>query len=187
MPASDKFDGLDVMVDVPDQAASTPGPSVPLLASDEEIDVQAWLTQHGVSKRKAEQFLDRAPCRSLRTLAVYLRLQVPPLEYANTDSINTEMLALLGLRGKGARSLLNEAGLQGAAAKRCSIVACRCDAQPALYSCTHRSSGSPAPTEWLTSRSRGYRRHQYGRARGGCADSTGGHRHNRADGVIIAW
>lgn len=82
--------------------------------ADEDSEAFQCLTAVGVSKRNAARFLTRARCISAREVALFLRLQLPPLGFANTHAVDTETEQLLGIRGSKARKLLQDLGVLGA-------------------------------------------------------------------------
>jgi hypothetical protein len=65
-----------------------------------------WLAARGTPKRKARQFLMKSGCDSLESMALYLRFQLPPLQYANEDCVNAEMMELFGVGPKNARRII---------------------------------------------------------------------------------
>jgi hypothetical protein len=72
------------------------------------------LLAHGVSQRKATVFLERVRCVTEKELSLFLRFQLPPLEYANDDAVNRDMSALLGVCGRKALRLLQHLDVFGA-------------------------------------------------------------------------
>ena len=67
-----------------------------------------WLGNHGVGKRKARQFLIRSGCDSLESMAIFLRFQLPPLEYANEDCVNIDMHTMFGVNPRNARRIITD-------------------------------------------------------------------------------
>jgi hypothetical protein len=47
-----------------------------------------WLKKHGVEDQQARQFLVESGCKSVASLALYLRLQLT-FPFSNEDTINT--------------------------------------------------------------------------------------------------
>lgn len=81
---------------------------------DKELkDSAAWLTRHGVAKKRVKAFLETSGCTSLDSVALYLRLQLSPLDLANTDCINLEMSELMGVTGKRARKIIKDLNVFG--------------------------------------------------------------------------
>lgn len=76
-------------------------------------DSAAWLIRHGVSKKHVKQFLETSGCTSLESMALYLRLELSPLDLANTDCINLEMSELMGVTGKRARKIIKDLNVFG--------------------------------------------------------------------------
>ena len=83
-------------------------------AANKDSEAFQRLTAAGVSKRCAARFLARARCISAREVALFLRLQLPPLQFANAPAVDAEMQDLLGITGKRARQLLQDFGVPGA-------------------------------------------------------------------------
>lgn len=83
---------------------------LPIRPSDDKYtsltEVTAWLRERGVSKRKARDFLRRSGCITVDNVALYLRFQLPPLQFANIDCVNRDMWSLLGVSGKNARRII---------------------------------------------------------------------------------
>lgn len=65
-----------------------------------------WLGNHGVGKRKARQFLIRSGCDSLESMAIFLRFQLPPLEFANEDCVNVDMHNMFGVNPRNAKRII---------------------------------------------------------------------------------
>ena len=95
---------------------TNPGPRadvrsrLPIRPTDDKYtsltEVTAWLRERGVSKRKARDFLQRSGAVTVDNLALYLRFQLPPLQFANIDCVNRDMWYLLGVTGKAARRII---------------------------------------------------------------------------------
>eukprot|EP00892_Ulva_mutabilis_P012255 jgi/Ulvmu1/9401/UM051_0029.1 len=77
-------------------------------------DVGTWLAKRGVSKKNIEKFLDESGCTTLDNMALYLRLQLSPLDLANTDCVNIEMAEIMGVTGKRARAIIKDLNVFGA-------------------------------------------------------------------------
>lgn len=70
--------------------------------------VMLWLKERGVKQRAAEAFLRESGCETVQDLAVYLRVKLAPLDYANVDSINWEMRDMLGVNGSQAFQIISD-------------------------------------------------------------------------------
>lgn len=73
--------------------------------------VMCWLVDRGVRRKTAEQFLRNSGCETTQDLAVFLRVKLAPLAYANVDSINSEMRELLGVNGTNAFRIIKDIDL----------------------------------------------------------------------------
>jgi hypothetical protein len=75
----------------------------------------------------------RTGCTSLHSIAVWLRLQLPPLHLANTDCVMEEMKIQLGVTGKKAANIIQELNVEGKCL--CASSACwRCPSSAATIS-----------------------------------------------------
>eukprot|EP00892_Ulva_mutabilis_P006100 jgi/Ulvmu1/3862/UM018_0081.1 len=85
---------------------------LPIRPSDDKYtsltEVTAWLRERGVSKGKAREFLRRSGCTSVDGVALYLRFQLPPLQFANVDCINEDMNELMGVTHGKARRIIQD-------------------------------------------------------------------------------
>lgn len=77
--------------------------------------VVTWLLEHGVTRAAAVRFLLVSGCSSIHGVAVYLRMQLPPLQLANTACVDKEMNALLGVTGDRARKIIKDVDVLGMA------------------------------------------------------------------------
>ena len=59
--------------------------------ANETEELRAWLKGHHVSSAKIDACLERSGIVNLKQLALYLRLQLPPLDYANEASLREHM------------------------------------------------------------------------------------------------
>ena len=106
---------------------TNPGPRadvrsrLPVRPSDDRYtsltEVTAWLRSRGVSKRAARDFLHRSGCITVDNVALYLRFQLPPLQYANVDSIQRDMWDLLGVTGSKARRIITDLDIVSASSQ----------------------------------------------------------------------
>ena len=83
-----------------------------------DSEAVAWLLSRGVKQRAAELFLEQSGCETIADVAVFLRVQLAPLAYANVDSINSEMRELLGVNGANAFRIIKD--IDVASAPGCS-------------------------------------------------------------------
>lgn len=85
---------------------------LPIRPSDDRYtsltEVTAWLRARGVSKGGARSFLRRSGCTTVDNVALYLRFQLPPLQFANTDCVNRDMWDLLGVTAGNARRIISD-------------------------------------------------------------------------------
>lgn len=86
------------------------------------------LVDAGVSERKAAGFLARARCTTTDEVALFLRMQLPPLRFANAHAVDTEMRTLLGVTGERARALLQKLDVLGVFPK--------CGESPSVSACS---------------------------------------------------
>lgn len=87
---------------------------MPAPRKDRDIkDTAAWLSRHGVAKKHIKAFLETSGCTSLDSMALYLRLQLSPLDLANTDCINLEMSDMMGVTGKRAKKIIKDLNVFG--------------------------------------------------------------------------
>lgn len=96
------------------------------LGPDTTQPLQQWLRGHGVSARKTTEVLHKSGCRDTDGLALYLRFQLPPLEYAQPESIDQHMHKLFGVGSRRGRKMVRELNVQGARLFAC---ACPCEAR----------------------------------------------------------
>lgn len=73
----------------------------------------AWLCERGVAESRARDFLRRSGCVTVADVALYLRLQLPPLQFANGDGINDEMRVQLGVAGRAAQRIISDLNIAG--------------------------------------------------------------------------
>jgi hypothetical protein len=73
--------------------------------------VMAWLRERGVRQKAAEKFLQESGCETIQDLAVFLRVKLAPLDYANVDSVNAEMRDILGVNGSRAFRIIKDIDL----------------------------------------------------------------------------
>eukprot|EP00892_Ulva_mutabilis_P001282 jgi/Ulvmu1/11154/UM071_0038.1 len=71
--------------------------------------VRTWLIEHGVAEASAVQFLHVSGCDSVRSVAAYLRMQLPPLQRATVEAVLLEMWALFGVRRDRAQRIIRDA------------------------------------------------------------------------------
>jgi hypothetical protein len=76
--------------------------------------VMAWLRERGVRQKAAERFLQESGCETIQDLAVFLRVKLAPLDYANVDSVNAEMRDILGVNGSQAYRIIKDIDLASA-------------------------------------------------------------------------
>lgn len=76
-------------------------------------DTAGWLARHGVSKQNIKKFMEVSGCTSLDSMALYLRLQLSPLDLANTDCINLEMYEVMGVTGRKASKIIKDLNVFG--------------------------------------------------------------------------
>ena len=91
-------------------------PSSALASSQERVgsEAAAWLQEHDVRPHNAAAFLRRSDCRTVADLAVFLRFQLPPREFASSECIHTEMHELLGVPGSVAQRIISDLGIMRA-------------------------------------------------------------------------
>lgn len=87
---------------------------MPARKNSDTRDVVAWLARRGVSKKNIQKFLDTSGCKTVDNVALYLRLQLSPLDLANTDCVNLEMADIMGVTGKRARNIIKDLNVFGA-------------------------------------------------------------------------
>lgn len=68
----------------------------------------AWLMERGVAAAHAAAFRHRSGCDTVSDVALFLRFQLPPLEYANADCIHNDMLELLGVPPSTAQRIVSD-------------------------------------------------------------------------------
>ena len=73
-----------------------------------------WLLERSVSKGKAHEFIGRSGSATAADVALFLRFQLPPLQFANRDSISRAMRSLLGTSGATSRGILRDLGIMRA-------------------------------------------------------------------------
>lgn len=88
-------------------APGTPPPAHPP-PTTVKYDFVAWLVERGVAWGDANRFAMATGCSSCEEAAIYLRLQLPPLQLANSDAIDDEMRELLGCGGAVARRVIQD-------------------------------------------------------------------------------
>lgn len=81
--------------------------------------LRQWLRRKGVSERKTTEVLHRSGCRTPEQLALYLRFQLPPLEFANDGSIADHMHTLFGVGARRGRAMISELRVAGARCASC--------------------------------------------------------------------
>lgn len=59
-----------------------------------------------MGKRKARHFLIQSGCDSLDSMALYLRFQLPPLQFANEDCVNIDMHKMFGVTARNSRRII---------------------------------------------------------------------------------
>lgn len=89
-------------------------PSSPGITLHETTELEDWLRRKGVPKKKIDVLIMSSGCTDTTSLALYLRLQLPPLELANPGCIKEDMQALFGVSFGTARSMLKELDVQSA-------------------------------------------------------------------------
>lgn len=77
-------------------------------------ELEAWLVKHGAKRRKARAVLHKAGCTDAQSLALFLRLQLPPLDGANNASLRDHFDDLFGCGLKSGRRIIAELGVAGA-------------------------------------------------------------------------
>ena len=73
-----------------------------------------WLRAHGVAASKARTFMRSSGCKSIDNIALYLRFQLPPLQFANDDGIDDEMRVQLGVTGRAAHRIISDLNIASA-------------------------------------------------------------------------
>ena len=90
-----------------------PAPATPSSDGRGHSDAAAWLQERGVRPHNAATFLRRSGCVTVADVALYLRLQLPPLQFANGDGINDEMRVQLGVAGRAAQRIISDLNIAG--------------------------------------------------------------------------
>ena len=75
-------------------------------------------------KRLREALVCRTGCRSLYSIAVYLRFQLPPMHLANWDCVEKEMQHVLGITGRHARRLIADLNVAGGVLSATNTLQC---------------------------------------------------------------
>lgn len=88
--------------------------------------LRAWLRRQGVSAKRAAEVLHRSGCQTAEQLALYLRFQLPPLEFANGASVARHMRELFGVGASRGRAMIKELGVAGAARHSLALLPCAC-------------------------------------------------------------
>lgn len=78
-------------------------------------ELMAWLRGHRLSQARATKLVQRSGCTSMDALALYLRFELPPLEYANKEAVAEEMREIFGVGMKRGFRMIEELGVRGAA------------------------------------------------------------------------
>ena len=91
-----------------------PAPATPSSDGRGHSDAAAWLQERGVRPHNAATFLRRSGCRTIADLAIFLRFQLPPPEYASSECIHTEMHELLGVPPSAAQRIISGLGIMRA-------------------------------------------------------------------------
>lgn len=73
-----------------------------------------WLRARGVAAAKARTFMSSSGCKSIDNIALYLRFQLPPLQFANDDGIDDEMRVQLGVTGRAAHRIISDLNIASA-------------------------------------------------------------------------
>lgn len=84
------------------------------LQPEDPAPLVAFLRKQRISKRKIAVVLDLSGCTSKRGFALFLRLHLPPLAFANQSSVHEHMHRLLGVEGRKANRLIEELRVAGA-------------------------------------------------------------------------
>jgi hypothetical protein len=98
--------------------------------------VMGWLKERGVRQRAAERLLQESGCQTIQDLAVFLRVKLAPLNYANVDSINDEMRDLLGVSGARAFKIIKDINVAGT----CSSIISTCAQKVLQAAFTNRNA-----------------------------------------------
>jgi hypothetical protein len=77
-------------------------------------DLRRWLARHRVSDTKVAELLLKSGCSDIQGLALYLRFQLPPLDYANYDSVADHMKTLFGVGSRTGWRMVHELRVAGA-------------------------------------------------------------------------
>ena len=87
-----------------------------------------WLVERGVAWGAGNRFAMATRCSNCEEAAIYLRLQLPPLQLGNSDAIDDEMRELLECGGDVARRVIQDLDVfsaRPAAQPHCGPPACR--------------------------------------------------------------
>lgn len=77
-------------------------------------EVHAWLLRHEVKPDRATAFLQHCRCTDLAQLALFVRVQLPPLAFANQDAVAAELRRTFGINSKQAKFFLQDLSVDGA-------------------------------------------------------------------------
>ena len=83
-------------------------------AEEDFQELVRLLRAHGASDRHIRTALHHSGCEDKATFALFLRLHLPPAEYANRDSVKEHMRSLLGVSGRRAQKLISALQVDGA-------------------------------------------------------------------------
>jgi hypothetical protein len=83
-----------------------------MAAGGARADLEAWLARKGVRATKVREVMHISGCMDLDSL--WLRVQLPPLAYANDDAVVQHMWELFGVRKKVAWQIIDELDVSGA-------------------------------------------------------------------------